>query len=833
MEHFISDIPLICSHMYHLHEDSSNRHRDCRFITILRGKIILTLNNRKYLLEKDNTLYIPCDQTYHVEVLNAAILLCVCFHPLFLLETIGFDYKYIVYNSSAEHIDTARAFNQQIASLAAISLQQAEPNKLLVRARAYSLLDSISRTCIVVPDSDLLLGEKQHAKLLQLQHYISNNYQHSLSLSETAGILDYTPQYLSNFIKKNLHITFADYVNQIRSEAAILYLKYTEEPPVRIAGLCGFSNITMFEKTFLDIHHMKLTEYIRSLSTQPLDDKLIEVTDFSLSLNYLYTYMNYTENVSTFSNSAKIRKVSVNGTRTSELDSNWNVLINVGKASDFIRPSFRQHLTRMQQDIFFHYGRFTECMSLSVIHNSKEGVTYDFSKIFDVTDFLLSIHLKPFIDIDNKPFDIYRVDPEAWNDYRTFADVEHYDSFLLEILPPFLNACVSRYGFDELCTWKFELWRRYNPDQTSLEPAAKYVSRFQEIASIFKNVDSNLCLGGPGFNSFQDSSNFAQILSGFQGKEYCPDFISAYFFPFVHSTPSPAPHSVSYRVTSSVNDMAMKISELNHIIAQYHFENRPFYITEYTSYMLSNNYINDSSYPATYILSQSIENYGKVNGLGYWLASDASLDHKISASPFFGGNGLFSRDGICKPSYYAFSLLKGLGQYLVSQGDNYIVTATEDGHIQVLIYYHSSIIEQHSVTDPQGENLLYYPHSAFEEQLPLDFQIDLKQLHPGHYNVKEISLDLNHGNVLNIWGEFDFINNIRPEDILYMRQLSRPSIHIRLEEVEDYITLHTTLNPNEAKLFELELYYQKGDSYVYPRSAIYKNKQQNDTYNQY
>jgi xylan 1,4-beta-xylosidase len=807
LNNYISDSPFVCSHMYHLHENSSNCHNDCRFLTILKGKIVITLHNQKYLFEKNNSIYIPCDCPYELEVLASSILLYVCFHPLFLLDTLGFDYKYITYNSADEHVDTAHSFHQQLAALAAISLQNSQQNELLIHARAYALLDSIFKSCLIVHDEKASTNNKQRAKLRQLYDYVSKNYKHTLSLSETAAFLNYTPQYLSNFIKKNLYVTFADYVNQLRLEAALIFLKYTHESITRIAGLCGFSNLGTFKKTFMECYKMKAEDYTASFSKPDASGNLIEITDLSLALNYIYNYMNYTENISSYSNSTKQQNVTVNAEHISELDSNWNVLINIGKASDFERPAFRQHLARMQKEITFQYGRFSECLSLSVIHHSKDGVTYDFSKIFDVTDFLLRIHLKPFIDIDNKPFDIYQVSPDTWDNYRSFMDAENYDRFLLEILPPFLNACVARYGFDELCTWKFELWRRYNPDQTSLEPVSYYIARFQQIAAIFKQVDANLCLGGPGFNTFQDMVNFTQILSGFQEKPYIPDFISAYYFPISPADRTSAPHSVGYHLTSSPNAMGAKIHEMNELIKQYHFHHSPFYITEYTSYMLSNNYINDSAYPATFILSQAIENYRTVNGLGYWLASDLSLDRKFSASPFFGGNGLFSKDGICKPSYYAFYLLKSLGHLLVSKGEHYIVTSTEKGHIQVLVYYHSNIIEQHILSDPQGENLLYYPNSAFEEQLPLEFQLTLNKLLPGHYNMKEISLDLNHGNVLNIWRQFDFIDNIRSADIAYMRQLSHPSIHNHIEEIEDNFVLHTILNPNEAKLFELELYY--------------------------
>ncbi len=229
----------------------------------------------------------------------------------------------------------------------------------------------------------------------------------------------------------------------------------------------------------------------------------------------------------------------------------------------------------------------------------------------------------------------------------------------------------------------------------------------------------------------------------------------------------------------------------------------PFYITEYSTHISLENYINDSTYAAAYIFHQGIQNQANADALGYWLASDFPLEYGNPNSPLFGGNGLVTKHGIQKPAYYAHDFLNRLGERILYQGEHSIVTHDRNGSLQILVY-HYGILKQSFADAPMNQELLQYPYSAFEDAKPLEFRLTFSELPKGTYRFKEFSIDLDHGNVLRIWGQLNYSTNVNEDEVQYMASQSVPSMRIHMEELKGAYTLHTVLNHNEARLILIE-----------------------------
>ncbi|MBD8976678.1 AraC family transcriptional regulator [Veillonella magna] len=84
--------------------------------------------------------------------------------------------------------------------------------------------------------------------------YIDANYTSRIELKDIAAIGGYTEGYASQFFKRQLGISFMEYVMRMRLRAAAVALVNSEERIVTIAGECGFTDVkafnTMFRKHF-------------------------------------------------------------------------------------------------------------------------------------------------------------------------------------------------------------------------------------------------------------------------------------------------------------------------------------------------------------------------------------------------------------------------------------------------------------------------------------------------------------------------------------------------------------------------------------------------------
>ncbi|MBP3039881.1 response regulator [Bacillaceae bacterium Marseille-Q3522] len=80
--------------------------------------------------------------------------------------------------------------------------------------------------------------------------YIELHYMKEIKLNTVAEKVHLNPQYFSRIFKKEFHVTFTEYVTQLRIEAAKKLLLQTERPVYRIAIELGFADAAYFSKVF-------------------------------------------------------------------------------------------------------------------------------------------------------------------------------------------------------------------------------------------------------------------------------------------------------------------------------------------------------------------------------------------------------------------------------------------------------------------------------------------------------------------------------------------------------------------------------------------------------
>ena len=103
--------------------------------------------------------------------------------------------------------------------------------------------------------------------------YINVNFSNEITLNILAKEFYLHPSYISNMIKKNLGVTFVDYLNRIRVQKSVKLLLTTDYKIEDISAICGFNSSSRYCKTFASYFSISPTKY-RKL-------KKISETDFS------------------------------------------------------------------------------------------------------------------------------------------------------------------------------------------------------------------------------------------------------------------------------------------------------------------------------------------------------------------------------------------------------------------------------------------------------------------------------------------------------------------------------------------------------------------------
>ena len=96
----------------------------------------------------------------------------------------------------------------------------------------------------------LAFDERGNKRMTDVYTYIRENYFKPISLEKIAKIAKMSPFAFSRYFKKNCGAGFVEYLNRVRTNKAVIFLRETEYQVHDIAMECGFASISNFNKQF-------------------------------------------------------------------------------------------------------------------------------------------------------------------------------------------------------------------------------------------------------------------------------------------------------------------------------------------------------------------------------------------------------------------------------------------------------------------------------------------------------------------------------------------------------------------------------------------------------
>jgi two-component system response regulator YesN len=126
-----------------------------------------------------------------------------------------------------------------------------EYTKLLKINRLDTMIQWLSSYCNNVIDNiNKSMNNKGNKLINNVIEYIQENYFKNITLKSLSEIFDINTSYLGQLFKKQVGISYAEYVNQYRVKKAIEYLKDTNLKVYEICEEVGFTNYQYFIKIF-------------------------------------------------------------------------------------------------------------------------------------------------------------------------------------------------------------------------------------------------------------------------------------------------------------------------------------------------------------------------------------------------------------------------------------------------------------------------------------------------------------------------------------------------------------------------------------------------------
>ena len=369
----------------------------------------------------------------------------------------------------------------------------------------------------------------------------------------------------------------------------------------------------------------------------------------------------------------------------------WEHTVGSGHATLALRADWQKQMSRCKQELGFRHVRFHGLLDddMGTLMCESDKLVYSFFNADQICDFLLSIGMKPFMELSFMPSTLSSGDTKVFHYGGNVTPPKDYGAWAT-LIEKLVKHWVNRYGIQEVSQWFFEIWNEPNLKAFWTGSQENYFELYGVSAKAIKGVDQRLKVGGP---ATAGNAWIPEFLEFCNSKEVPLDFVSTHHYP-TDAFGKPGDDTIAQLAASHrsvLRDEAAKVLK--------QVGDKPLYYTEWSTSSNPFDELHDRSYAAAFIIKTVIEARGLVKGYSYWTFSDIFEENYFASIPFHGGFGLVNMHGIPKPAYRAYELLHRSGdQLLTVEGHHSTVdvwVTRKPGFLNILIT--NSALPRHPV----------------------------------------------------------------------------------------------------------------------------------------
>jgi xylan 1,4-beta-xylosidase len=337
---------------------------------------------------------------------------------------------------------------------------------------------------------------------------------------------------------------------------------------------------------------------------------------------------------------------------TTPLPHFWEHTVGSDHAPMALRADWQRQLERAHRELGFQHVRFHGLLSddFRMVVRARKKPFYSFFNCDQVFDFLLSIGMRPFVELSFMPEALASGTKTVFRYQANITPPRDYAQWS-NLIDQLVSHCVERYGAKELREWFFEVWNEPNLSQFWNGTQRDYFKLYRHTAEAIKNVDDSFRVGGPATAKSEWIEDFVNFCDR---NEVPADFISTHYYP---TDGFEKVKDTEEQLFRSQRGIMRQVAEDTRRQAG----GRPVYYTEWNASSDSRNPLQDEPYAAAFIASTIMETNGLAEGYSFWTFTDIFEENYLPSMPFHGGFGLLTLHGIPKPNYRAFELLHALG----------------------------------------------------------------------------------------------------------------------------------------------------------------------------
>ncbi|MDN4486857.1 helix-turn-helix domain-containing protein [Demequina sp. SYSU T00039] len=735
------------------------------------------------------------------------------------------EVEFRVNSAAASHRRAFRPLLHLLALVVKANATEDEQNRFKTLALLYALLDELTRGFIADPAGGTTASDKHRSRMRRLLRYIDEHYAEALTLNQVAAHEHLSAPYLSAFFKENVGMTFSAYYNALRLDRAVDDLVTTDESVETVARRNGFRDPRAFVKVFKERFGVLPSQYRRdelqkkegrdgpsrrSTTARPAPDS-------PLALLAKYLPEESDGHVTAAFDADPLAKVvavdAIDVTADGRaLHHAYRKVTTVGRAKELLYQEVRDMLAEWQADVGFEYIKFHGLFAddMHVYREDRDGrPVYSFVLLDKVLDFLLSIGLRPFVELSFTPQEMASIaDRTVFSAPFNVSPPASLEGWTA-LVEAFVRHAIDRYGHAEVSRWLFSPWNEPDTGSTlfGFDDDALFYDFYDATYDAVKRSGTDLAFGSPAMlvSYAQDKDWLLAFLDHAEAAGRAPDFLTVHFYDNDFSRARLDEHSpgepAGLRLNKDQDTFHKTVRQLRMLLQERGMAT-PVYMTEWNLTVSHRDLLNDTTFKSCYLAKNLLENYDDLDSFGYWMLTDLVEELQPSDDMFHGGLGLYTYNGVKKPHYYVLAALRRAGDRLLASGEGHFVTAS-DHAVQIYLYNYEHF--SHLFASGERYDMTYLERYApFSEVGRMDVSLELTGLAPGTYRQREEVINADHGSAFDTWLRMG-APSIDPPEVDYIRQVSVPQMIVNDVEagVDGTLTVSAVLEPLEVRVIEL------------------------------
>jgi xylan 1,4-beta-xylosidase len=492
------------------------------------------------------------------------------------------------------------------------------------------------------------------------------------------------------------------------------------------------------------------------------------------------------------------RKIEIDVSHAQQpLDRFFDLSVGSDYPGTLIRADSQTQLKMTVDELGFRYLRFHAIFHdvLNTVRTIDARAVYDWTKIDQLYDDLLAKHIRPFVELGFTPEAMQTSDQTIF--YWKGNTSHPVPSAWRDLIDAFVRHLRVRYGQDEVRRWFFEVWNE--PNLSGFWEGADqqaYFDLYALTSRTIKAIDPALRVGGP---STAGAAWVPEFLAYAKEHGAKVDFVTTHAYG-VDGGFFDEKGENDQKLSPSPDAIVGDVRRVRQQISQSAFPNLPLYFTEWSTSYNPRDSVHDSYICAAYILSKLKATQGLAQGMSYWTYTDLFEEAGPPPSPFHGGFGLLTREGIRKPAFFAYKYLHALSGKEVPTVDPQSFISTDPSQTTALVWDYE--YPQQTVS-----NRSFYTKVQPTADAPT-IDLHFKALTPSRYRLQIKRTGFRHNDAYTTYLEMGSPQNLSAKEVAQLHALTVDEPEVDREVIvgrDGRLTASVPMRKNDVVLVTLRL----------------------------